>query len=114
MVMSTIRGIGVAGITVAVPMQVRTVADDEVVFGPEKARRVSGTIGVQSRRVVPPGMCTSDLCQVAAERLLNELSWRRDSVDALVLVTQTPDYWLPATGLCAAWQIRTGRSLCSV
>jgi 3-oxoacyl-[acyl-carrier-protein] synthase-3 len=97
MVMSVVRGVGVAGLAVAVPAQARTVADDEQVFGVERARRVSESVGVSTRRVAPPGVCTSDLCQRAADSLLDNLGWGRDTIDALVLVTQTPDYLLPAT-----------------
>ncbi len=43
------------------------------------------------------GLCTSDLCQVATERLLKKLEWTSESIDALIFVTQTPDYVLPAT-----------------
>lgn len=42
-------------------------------------------------------MCASDLCEDAANRLLVDLKWDKQSVDALVFVTQTPDYILPAT-----------------
>jgi 3-oxoacyl-[acyl-carrier-protein] synthase-3 len=43
------------------------------------------------------GLCASDLCVDAAQRLLKSLEWSTDSVDCLVFVTQTPDYLLPAT-----------------
>jgi 3-oxoacyl-[acyl-carrier-protein] synthase-3 len=42
-------------------------------------------------------MCASDLCFAAAERLLSQLEWDRSSIDHLVVVTQYPDYLLPAT-----------------
>ena len=44
-------------------------------------------------------MCTSDLCVAAAEALLDELKWNRDDITAVVFVTQTPDYVLPATAV---------------
>ena len=68
-----------------------------------------------------PTMCTSDLCRVAAQRLLSDLDWDPENVDALVLVTQTPDYHLPASSCvlhadlqlaphCAAFDINMGCS----
>ena len=40
---------------------------------------------------------TSDLCQAAANSLLKEIGWSPKDVDALIFVSQTPDYILPAT-----------------
>lgn len=52
--------------------------------------------GVRERRVSET-LCTSDLCFAAAERLLADLGWRKDEIDAILFVSQTPDYALPAT-----------------
>ena len=40
---------------------------------------------------------TADLSQAAAESLLKEVGWSSKDVDALIFVSQTPDYILPAT-----------------
>ena len=42
-------------------------------------------------------LCTSDLGYMAAERLIADLGWDKTEIDALVFVSQTPDYILPAT-----------------
>lgn len=55
------------------------------------------TTGIRSRRIAPAEVTTSDLCFQAAERLIGQLGWDKSSVDALIFVTQTPDYILPAT-----------------
>jgi 3-oxoacyl-[acyl-carrier-protein] synthase III len=109
----------IAGIASAVPQRVLTLADDAQVFGQTEIERISQNIGVQQRHVVNETTCTSDLCHAAAERLLAELDWQRDSIDALIFVTQTPDYFMPATacvlqdrlGLsrgCAAFDVNQG------
>lgn len=67
---------------------------------PEKDRKMLiKTIGVETRRIVPPGMATSDLCFAAADKLLNELNWKREDVSLLVFVSQSSDYYLPATAV---------------
>jgi 3-oxoacyl-[acyl-carrier-protein] synthase-3 len=53
--------------------------------------------GVRARRVADDSICSSDLCVVAAESALKSVDWKPDSVDGLILVTQTPDYFLPST-----------------
>ncbi|MBN1198401.1 MAG: ketoacyl-ACP synthase III [Bacteroidales bacterium] len=56
------------------------------------------TVGVETRRVVSKGTTTSDLCLVAARRVMVDLGWRADEIGLLVVVTQTRDYLIPATG----------------
>lgn len=60
-------------------------------------KRVVALTGIKSRRVAPPHICASDLCVDAASRLLDELGWQRESIDALIFVTQTPDFLIPAS-----------------
>lgn len=121
MVSSKIYNVHIAGVASAVPEHVLTEKDDVQVFGEAEIRKISESTGVKKRHVAPLGMCTSDLCFAAAKRLLEDLEWSRDSIDALVFVSQTPDYLLPATscslhnrlGLkkhCAAFDLNLGCS----
>jgi 3-oxoacyl-[acyl-carrier-protein] synthase III len=116
-----VEGVRLAGLASSVPDFVRTVDDDVLQFKSEDARKISKSIGVTSRRIAPEGVCASDLCVAAAERLLDELDWDRESIQAVLFVTQTPDYPAPATactlqsrlGLstnCAAMDINLGCS----
>ena len=90
-------GLRIAGIASAVPEGVRTREDLAAVFGDAEAQKISDAVGVRSRFVTEGALCTSDLCQAAATRLLDELEWDRNSIDLLIFVSQTPDYILPAT-----------------
>ena len=64
----------------------------------EEADRFITTTGIEFRHVVKDsGICTSDLCYEAAEKLIAELNWAKDEIDCLIFVSQTPDYLLPAT-----------------
>lgn len=55
------------------------------------------TTGIERRRKSAVSVCSSDLCIGAARALLNKLGWEAGDIDALVFVSQTPDYILPAT-----------------
>lgn len=121
MAVSVVSGVRLAGLASAVPEAVRTLADDIAAFGALDANKISNSLGVRTRHVATNGICTSDLCLAAAERLFEALEWERASIDALVFVSQTPDYLLPATsctlhgrlGLakhCAALDINLGCS----
>ncbi len=117
---SRIENVRIAGLASAVPSTVLTSEDDARVFGEEEIRRVVKNTGVL-RRHVATRLCFSDMGQRAAETLLQDLGWARDSVDVLVVVTQSGDYLTPATacviqhrlGLssqCAALDINLGCS----
>ena len=58
---------------------------------------MSKMTGIQSRPVTDDQTCTSDLCYCAAEKLLASLDVSPDSIDALIFISQTPDYILPPT-----------------
>jgi len=66
-------------------------------FHPGEVDDIIAAIGVERRRIAGHNVCTSDLCYHAAEKLINDLNWAKSDIDCLVLVTQTPDYILPAT-----------------
>jgi 3-oxoacyl-[acyl-carrier-protein] synthase III len=116
-----VENVRMAGVASSVPDFVRTVDDDVERFQSEDFRKIGASIGVTSRRIAPAGVCSSDLCVAAAERLLEKLNWDRESIQAVLFVTQTPDYPAPATactlqnrlGLstgCAAMDINLGCS----
>jgi len=54
------------------------------------------TTGVEERRVSSE-LTTSDLSYAAAEQLIKDLEWDKNEIGALIFVSQTPDYILPAT-----------------
>lgn len=110
----------IAGVSAAVPDFEVPVAAGAATFGEEAVLKFAASTGVE-RRPVAGGLCSSDLCLAAAERLIEQLGWQRDTIESLVFVSQTPDYLLPATscalharlGLsraCAAWDINLGCS----
>lgn len=56
-------------------------------------------IGIETRRMASEWQCFSDLAFDATEVLLEKLQWKRDEIDALIVVTQSPDYPIPATAI---------------
>ena len=55
------------------------------------------TTGVRYRYIAEDGICSSDLCKEAAEKLLDEMGIDKSEIGCLIMVTQTPDYIFPAT-----------------
>jgi len=96
---SKIRGVRIAGIASAVPAEAKSPLQTAGPAGvsPEEAQKIANMTGVHNRHVASSSCCTSDLACAAAQRLLEDLKWEPGSIDALVLVSQTHDYDLPAT-----------------
>ena len=53
--------------------------------------------GIEKRHIVVGDQTSSDLCTLAADRLMENLGWEKDSIRALIYVTQTPDFDRPST-----------------
>jgi len=121
MAAARISGVRIAGIASAVPDQVHLPEEFFERFGKDEVQKVVASTGVYKRYLAPPGMCTSDLCQAAANRLISAGKWDRSSIDAIIFLSQSPDYSLPFTaaivqrrlGLaseCAAFDVNLGCS----
>lgn len=114
-------GVAIRGVISVLPRQEISNQRFEAEFGEESVRDVVKMIGVRRRYWVEEGVTASDLCFQAADKLLTRLNWDKSTVDALIFVSQTPDYRLPATacvlqgrlGLdvaCAAFDVNLGCS----
>ncbi|MEQ8531092.1 MAG: ketoacyl-ACP synthase III, partial [Imperialibacter sp.] len=68
-------------------------------FSAEEAAEIVEKTGIVERRFAEPGTCASDLCQAAAERLIEGMGINKEEIDLLVFVSQTPDYRMPATSV---------------
>ncbi|MDE0936792.1 MAG: ketoacyl-ACP synthase III [Mariniblastus sp.] len=58
---------------------------------------IASKTGIYNRHVAGPDECSSDLGVKAAEKLFEEFSIDRSTIDFLFFCTQTPDYPLPTT-----------------
>jgi 3-oxoacyl-[acyl-carrier-protein] synthase-3 len=94
------KGVKISGLVSCIPKQVIDNNHFLKFFDQSAIDEVIKMIGVNSRRWVDSQTTTRDLCKHAGEKLLDELEWDKSSVDALIFVSQTPDFRLPATA-CA-------------
>ena len=90
-----IKNVSIVGLSAAVPSEVSENSAIYSKWGDYKA--FLATTGIERRHIADKDVCTSDLCVAAAEKLIKELSWEKNSIDAVIFVTQTQDYLLPAT-----------------
>lgn len=89
--------IAVRGISAAVPAHTVEIRD---LYKPEwgSVEEFIQSTTIERLHTALPEQTTSDLCVASAERLIADLGWEKQSIEALVFVTQTPDYYfVPAT-----------------
>lgn len=92
------KNVKIKGLSACVPTHIEDNKKLALLGSVEDAQRFVDVTGIEYRRMVKDtGLCTSDLCYHAAEKLIAELNWAKEEIDCLIFVTQTPDYILPAT-----------------
>lgn len=93
------KNVRIAGISAGVPKFVASnlhpLENDGVSseYSPEAFVEATGVL----ERHVSNTLTTSDLCYEAAEKLIADLEWDKKEIEAIVFVSQTADYVLPAT-----------------
>ncbi len=89
------KNIRIAGISAGVPLKKICNLDLEGVSSDYSSSDFVEATGILERRV--DDLTTSDLCIAAAERLIEDLKWSKEEIEAIVFVSQNADYILPAT-----------------
>jgi len=104
-----------------VPERVFDNTTDTKGFESKEIDAVVKMVGIKTRHLAPDTVCSSDLCIAAARRVMTQLNWAPETVDGVIMVTQSPDYFQPSTacvihkelGLsdrCAAFDVGLGCS----
>lgn len=97
MIKANLNGVRIGAIACAVPTHIDDLAKYRVKFGDDVVDKFSAMTGVKQRRIAMAEQTTSDLCFVAAQKIMEQENINSNEVGACILVTQTPDYRLPAT-----------------
>ncbi|HNU17788.1 MAG TPA: ketoacyl-ACP synthase III [Saprospiraceae bacterium] len=91
------KNIGIAAISGAIPKNVINNYEYTQFFSADEVKTVVDKIGIFERRFAEKGICASDLCYAAAEKLFADNEINKEEIDLMVFVSQTPDYRMPAT-----------------
>ena len=89
------KNVRIAGFSAGVPKKTINNLDLKNLSKDYDAAAFVETTGVKERRV--DDFTTSDLCLVAAEQLIKDLNWNKSEIEAIIFVSQTRDYQVPAT-----------------
>jgi 3-oxoacyl-[acyl-carrier-protein] synthase-3 len=99
MTFSEFSHVRLKAVAAVVPRDEVRLEDEAAYYGNDlrKVERIKKMAGLDRRRIAPEGVTVSDLCVQAAERLLAETATDRAGIDAIVCVTQSGDYPVPAS-----------------
>ncbi|MDR3339759.1 MAG: ketoacyl-ACP synthase III [Candidatus Symbiothrix sp.] len=95
----TFRNKRISGILTVLPKR-EIPFEDEMAhynFPPAKSLKLKLAMGYNKHRIVEAGTNVSDLCVYGINYLLDEGLLEKDDISALVLVTQSPEHFLPPT-----------------
>lgn len=91
-----IKNVALRGVTGTVPNNPVKTTDFDF-FTEKDAETFDNTVGIKNRYIAPNDICASDLCFDAAERLIAELGWEKNSIEILIFESVTGDYKTPPT-----------------
>ena len=99
MLKSVVHNAKIKGLATVAPKTSACLLDDPDLYNGDvkKITRVIESSGFKYRRVAAENVTSSDLCFQAAENLLENMKIDKNSIDGIVFVSSTPDYFMPPT-----------------
>ncbi len=98
MALQTIKNVEIVGFAACVPANTIENSELDVFENETEYRKFVDFTGVERRHVTKIGEnCASDFCFHSAEKLIEELNWKKEEIECLVFVSHSPDYKYPAT-----------------
>lgn len=89
----------ITGILTILPKRVVTFEEEmaNYNFPEKKSLRLKKIMGYNTHRIAAEGQCSSDFCIHGLQYLFDNGLLQRDEIDALLFVSQSPDYFMPPT-----------------
>lgn len=94
-----INNVGIKSVASWLPTDVIEMRSLGTIYGNAEVENIIKATGVERARIAPSDMTSSDMCQKAAEYLIEVDGIDKGTIDGLVFVSQTTDYILPATSI---------------
>ena len=93
-----INNVRIKGIAACAPSKVEENSEYPY-FDENEFENIIPSIGVERRHVAKEGQTCADFAQRAAEKLMEELGWEKESIDLLIFGSPSKDYIQLATSL---------------
>jgi len=84
---------------------------DNYNFSKKQSMRLKKIMGYNEHRIANGNVCVSDLCIFGLNYLFNEGLLKKEEIDALILITVTPDYFSPPTSNVIQGKLNLGHDI---
>ena len=93
------KGKKITDIVSVVPSQISKYEDEieNYSFSRAKCMKLKEIMGFDEHRIASENITASDLCEFAFNHLVENKGLDRESIDAMIFVTHTPDHFIPPT-----------------
>jgi 3-oxoacyl-[acyl-carrier-protein] synthase III len=105
-----INNVKIRGISTAVPSKKIDNLTCNKNFSLAESEKFIKTTGIRFRRIAGDKQTTSDLGYAAAVNLLKKIDINKNDIDALIFVSQTADYILPASSIILQNRLNLSKS----
>ena len=86
------KNVRISGISAGVPKHIEY-NKDYPYFEAGEAEKYIASTSIRERRIADPGVCSSDLCYSAAERLIEDLGWDKSEIECCLSLKQRIIYY---------------------
>ena len=89
----------ISGILTIIPKKVVTFEEEmeNYNFTPAKSIKLKLAMGYKEHRLADEGQCSSDFCIFGLQYLFDNGFLKKEDIDALLFISQSPDYFMPPT-----------------
>ena len=96
---ATIKNTKISAVSCVIPKKSKSLLEEKNLYNgnEKKIKRVIESSGFYKRRIAEKNVTSSDLCYTAAEDLIKNCNVPKEQIDALLFVSYTPDFLMPAT-----------------
>jgi 3-oxoacyl-[acyl-carrier-protein] synthase-3 len=93
------KGKKITGILTVVPSKEVTFEEEmaNYSFSAAKSKKLALVMGYKKHRIAQPGQTSADYCMRGIQYLFDNNLLKKEDIDALLFVSQTPDYQMPPT-----------------
>jgi len=109
LVQGNFKSVGIIGTGSYLPSKVVTNQDLEKIVE-TSSEWIADRTGIKERRIAEPGIATSDLAALAAEKALIDAGITADEIDLIIVATCTPDMSLPSTACLVQDKIKASKA----
>lgn len=93
------ENVGLRALSATVPHNIVKTRSLTEYYSEEAINKFIEATGIEERHLADEDVCASDLCYNSALQIFEETDLNPEDIDALIVITQTPDYKSPGTAI---------------